>query len=492
MNEILYRNEICARCNHAAHTSCPKGSAFIRPRLRIHRPPPLSIIFDFRFSGSRRASGRQKACKVGQIWDHFQERCQQILCGSLYHYSNGSCILLSGNSTASHSDNHWQAKLNSSCPRIVLPNSSYIVLSNMSLFLNETNSLLAPSQYESFNATFIQICANHFDYYFRYSSRFQSLLSQICLSLSVASLIVHIGLHAIVAQLRNHPSRNLLCLSISLLCAQLLFLTILQQTSWKVCALLGVLTHWFFLASFFWMNVMSFDIWRTFCTINQGNRSRTMFLCYSAYAWGCPTILTLVGWILDMNGIDSYGPQYGQKLCWISNKRGLAVFFVMPVAILLSANVFLFSSTVMSILKQKKETHYLRSRDPKRSHNNIRFVLYIKLALIMGLGWIFGFVAALTGRPVLWYPFTVFNGLQGAFIFMAFDCKRKTYELLYQTLTGKPHPSSSSSRKSLTLTNSSNRPITMTSSTFSDERSSSVRLEFGDSKKKRMSSFSDK
>ena len=55
----------------------------------------------------------------------------------------------------------------------------------------------------------------------------------------------------------------------------------------------------------------------------------------------------------------------------------------------------------------------------------IRFLLYIKLGVIQGLTWTTGFLAAFTGLPACWYFFTILNGLQGTFIFLSFDLKKK-------------------------------------------------------------------
>ncbi|RWR98403.1 hypothetical protein B4U79_05848, partial [Dinothrombium tinctorium] len=38
----------------------------------------------------------------------------------------------------------------------------------------------------------------------------------------------------------------------------------------------------------------------------------------------------------------------------------------------------------------------------------------------MGFTWAFGFIASFTGITYLWYPFIIFNGLQGVFIFLSF------------------------------------------------------------------------
>lgn len=186
--------------------------------------------------------------------------------------------------------------------------------------------------------------------------------------------------------------------------------------------------------------------------LGPGRRDWT-FRFYSAYAWGCPTLIVAVGVLLDLNALwPDYAPSYGSHLCWISNRSGLGLFFVAPVTLLLVQNVILFIMTVRSIWSQRKAAQFAvdknqtyrppSSKENPASHrrtgksndsekNRVRFLLYIKLALIMGLAWGFGFIAALARIPALWYPFIFFNALQGAFIFIAFDCKKKIWFLIY-------------------------------------------------------------
>lgn len=57
------------------------------------------------------------------------------------------------------------------------------------------------------------------------------------------------------------------------------------------------------------------------------------------------------------------------------------------------------------------------------------FLLYTKLALLMGLTWVFGFVAAYADSVILWWLFIFANSLQGFFILVAFTSFKAT-ELL--------------------------------------------------------------
>ncbi|RWS01256.1 hypothetical protein B4U79_11195 [Dinothrombium tinctorium] len=62
----------------------------------------------------------------------------------------------------------------------------------------------------------------------------------------------------------------------------------------------------------------------------------------------------------------------------------------------------------------------------------------------MGFTWDFGFIASFNGIAFLWYPFIIFNGLQGVFIFLSFSFKRKTYESI-KTMTSNLRSQSSKS-----------------------------------------------
>ncbi|EFX73786.1 hypothetical protein DAPPUDRAFT_14177, partial [Daphnia pulex] len=268
----------------------------------------------------------------------------------------------------------------------------------------------------------------------------QRCLSNVCLTISVICLAFHIAIHIALPKLRNVPAKNLLALSCTLFLGQLLFLTGVgarNSIGYGPCALIAVLIHWSLMAAFFWMNIMGFDMCRTFAGSQikprlqhaSVTRRRTTFRSYSLYGWSCPSLIVVVALIVDFCGVTDSGwaPHYGTHQCWICNKNGLGLFFVLPMAVLLTVNLVFFILTAWSIVKHLKMSDmiYQRNRKSYIVRLRTRFFLYVKLGTIMGLGWVSGFIAALADVPGLWYPFILFNTLQGTFIFLAFDCKRK-------------------------------------------------------------------
>ena len=110
--------------------------------------------------------------------------------------------------------------------------------------------------------------------------------------------------------------------------------------------------------------------------------------------------------------------------------------FALPLAVLLLINIILYTVTVFHMCRIARQTKSVQQKDKDRN----RFLLYVKLSFIMGLTWVFGYLAALTDLWYMWYVFIAFNTLQGAFICFAFVCTRKVFRLLKER--GKVHRTS--------------------------------------------------
>ena len=80
----------------------------------------------------------------------------------------------------------------------------------------------------------------------------------------------------------------------------------------------------------------------------------------------------------------------------------------------------------------------MQEKQKSRCKSKIHFLLYVKLSILMGLGWLFGVLTSILKSPLLWYPFIIVSSLQGTFIFVFFDMKWKVYYEAYEKLMGKP------------------------------------------------------
>ncbi|XP_048751357.2 G-protein coupled receptor Mth2-like [Ostrea edulis] len=218
----------------------------------------------------------------------------------------------------------------------------------------------------------------------------------------------------------------------SLFVAQLLHLVapfIFEMKNQSLCKALSIVTHFAFLAAFFWMNVMSFDIFFTFSTgftnLSKTETSSKRMQFYVLYAWLGAVIIVGSAASVEYTSDSSFKPGYGDGVCWISNSKGLIVFFLVPIAILLFSNFVFFLISAISIHMSSKKT----SRILKRK-NTFKLLIYIKLSVVMGLTWCFGFSAAATNSQVLWYLYIFFNTLQGFFIATFFVCTKKVLQII--------------------------------------------------------------
>ena len=327
----------------------------------------------------------------------------------------------------------------------------------------------------------------------------------ICLTVSIGSISVLLIIYFLNKSLRNFPGKLLICLSVSLLLSQLLFListyttesaysdnscdTTLNNNSFiafrpilvemsKPCYLAGMLMHYFYLANFAWSNVMGYDLYRIFVLSASNHKDidiNMRFLKYFIYGWATPLLILFVMvckqfWL----GTISYGFNH----CFISGQIDTLIFFIVPIAVILTSNLLFLLFSICSIRKvdrmcvkylvgeedkslSKKVDppplrmwHFLTKifhnshKHPKRTgclkdtrgSEKKRLTLFLKLFVLTGLTWILGLVSSLQKESFLWYIYIVANSLQGLFIFVSFAFSTSTKRELkkssiYKTLS---------------------------------------------------------
>ncbi|XP_067129930.1 probable G-protein coupled receptor Mth-like 3 [Centruroides vittatus] len=413
--EYIYKNKFCAFC---AGLTEDQLQCSIRYSLRkeLNLELSIAILLDVDFIQGGIIVGNTNRCPEGNIYDPWKKKCRSIYCGKLFYYKDGKCVKLS--SRNGDNDLIWtNGSLDKDCAKLSIEKNSYIIYENGTMVLLEDRTVFPSGSYEISNNESILICAQNES--IKKFSEGQTYLTIICLSMSISCLILKILLF--ITHVEQHKLSTVLMfyLSLSLFFAQLLFLIGEAELYKPLCIIIAVSTHYFFLVTIFCSNVLAFDIWKTFTNLNRTPNYKFKYLpYYSLYCWGIPSIIVLSAAITEWAFRGKFSPKYGQYVCWISNRFALLIFFAIPSGIILLANVVLFIVTAFSIVKASKSTKV--ARENAQDKRNFRFLLYIKLALIMGLSWIFGFISAYSNSNVLWYLFIILNGLQGAFILAAF------------------------------------------------------------------------
>lgn len=245
------------------------------------------------------------------------------------------------------------------------------------------------------------------------------------LILSLFFLFLHFLAFLIVPEMKNLPGKNLASFAFSTFFAHLLFLVGRSKFSGtQICHPVGLIMYYFMMTSFFWMNAISFNIFRSFreatnkLRLPEISAQRRRFLCYSVYSWLTPAMFLCLVVISDET---SWFPKHlrsgfntNSSICWFKHGFPIFVFYFAPFAVLMVANVIFFIASAFLIF----------SNSMKYNGNNRglkwKFVLYLKLTIIMGLVWVIGVIASLVKIDPLWYIFVILVTLQGFFIFLAF------------------------------------------------------------------------
>nr|XP_012141819.1 PREDICTED: G-protein coupled receptor Mth2 isoform X2 [Megachile rotundata] len=300
-------------------------------------------------------------------------------------------------------------------------------------------------------------------------------VSNVLEAISCLFLLLTLLVYACLPTLQNLHGKTLMCHSASLLVAFACLAIIPSVTPPMVfdedaeeryatafCFTLGYIMLFAFLSAFCWLNVMCFDIWRTFGrlrgTVSRDRSHHKQFLSYCLYAWGLSLFITVFGILSDKMEIlpNELRPNFGAESCWFisqPNLYGDLLFFRGPIAIQLTLNVVFFILTSERCSKVKAEIR--RVADPsdprsKRFHADktnlqipkFRFIMNVKLFIVMGISWIAEIISSFinqytnyTWQEQIFYATDALNCLQGVLIFVLFVMKKRVYQALKKRLS---------------------------------------------------------
>ncbi|KAH9368128.1 hypothetical protein HPB48_018839 [Haemaphysalis longicornis] len=198
----------------------------------------------------------------------------------------------------------------------------------------------------------------------------------------------------------------------------------MQRAPRTVCYVFAVTLHYGFLSTFVWTSVLSFDIWKNVAAIRHTSTREKDFVFYCVTSWASPVPVVALGVTLDSLPSEfALAPRYGLYSCWISSIWGQVSLFLVPVLLLLLVDVGLYAHIVIYI---RKTSHQADGFDFRSRGERSNMALYVKLAMIMGVTWLIGFVAAFVNITAVDIVVIVLIGAQGVYLFVAF----KDYEHL--------------------------------------------------------------
>lgn len=338
-NNTLYKNPHCARCNHVntSQVNCFPAINCMRFLRSFTLPEAFSTLVDF----------SSNDCSKEEFYDPLKKVCYYMQC-----YNNNN-------------NNISVGKCNiQDCPRKTL-NAGEFYFGDIGTLIENLTGISYPEGEYELNNTIAYVCDGKLVYLSTITSP-QKKVTFVVLILSLLCLLAHITIYILLPKFQNLPGRNLFSLSCSLFTAYLLFLVGAQVAgSQGMCMLVGLSLHYFWLASFCWMNVMSLDVFITFKghVHRRPDSGGKTYLKYSIYAWGVPFIVVISALITQFTDIlPAFKPNYAGRMCWINNRDALVLYFILPIGVIVLENVALFISTSYGIYQQTKLSKFAMRR----------------------------------------------------------------------------------------------------------------------------------
>ncbi|KAK2848946.1 hypothetical protein Q5P01_008780 [Channa striata] len=227
---------------------------------------------------------------------------------------------------------------------------------------------------------------------------------------------------------RDYPSKILINLSVALLGLSMLFLLdswLSSFSNYHLCIATAATLHYFLLASFTWMGLEAVHMYFALVKVFSVYVS-SYILKFCAIGWGVPLVIVSLVLAIDKDAYGSSVPEEGVmvlqstlQFCWLQND----VFFYVTVVTFILLILLCNTSVLVMVLIQIRQMKVNKpSANSSSSPRDLRAVA--SLTVLLGLTWSMGLFSFGPGRVVLMYLFSIFNTLQGFFVFL-FHCLMK-------------------------------------------------------------------
>ncbi|GBM79772.1 Adhesion G-protein coupled receptor G4 [Araneus ventricosus] len=266
-----------------------------------------------------------------------------------------------------------------------------------------------------------------------------SIITYIGCSLSIFGFGIIILTFAIFRKWREYIRHKILFnLSVCLASFLLIFLIGIQKKEWEYgCMAVAILLHYFMLASVFWMLVEAFLQYLLLVKVIEIYISHFLQKVM-LFAWGIPVIV--VGIVLSADHNLYYSKT---EFCCLSGD-----VFLFAVGLPVSASlaiIFIMFGIIFYSVTYGKPMEKLRCNQDQKKDRIARAKAMFCVSVLLGLSWIFGFLAAIDETKLVFdYLFVIATTLQGFLFFFFFVLRQKNTRELWQNLLKRSSTSVSS------------------------------------------------
>jgi hypothetical protein len=233
-------------------------------------------------------------------------------------------------------------------------NCEFLIL-NSSLSTVFTDKLIPPERYVVLDDGSALMCYPDEQQEVNDSQNFVlGILTLVGNTLSISSLVLTFVIYLCCKEFHSIPGKMLMNYMVALLCAQVLLQCNDDFVKWNtICRTVAALQHYFWLATFTWINAITYRMQRTFSRqlSDQSSLSNVKELVlFCLFSWGCPLVIVGPCVALDVfdSGVFKYG---GQSTCWIDNIQPFRIlyFFALPILLFTLTNVSMMVKCVTSL-----------------------------------------------------------------------------------------------------------------------------------------------
>ncbi|KAF4519032.1 hypothetical protein B566_EDAN001617 [Ephemera danica] len=165
----------------------------------------------------------------------------------------------------------------------------------------------------------------------------------VCIFVSVIFLVLTLVVYTVLPELRDLQGHCLMANVASLA---------LGYTGLAIIQLQTFFIYFWLLSAFFWLNVVSFNVWRGVMMQGRGRRlvrETRLFGFYCAYAWGVPCCFLAASLATHFapGHLELLRPNFARHETW--------AYFYGPVAVLLFCNVVFFASTAYTLWSSRSD-----------------------------------------------------------------------------------------------------------------------------------------
>ena len=322
-------------------------------------------------------------CPDGQAPVGFE--CRDTLCPNGYISTGGRCFFQFGNSHLLTNNTNMTVQIGDEsgsgffldCPtELVLVNDTdFTQLTNISILVDgvefevleysdKGKPLICPR-----NPTMTEFFKR---FLFSYPPAYLELTYAGC-SLSAIGCILMLIIYGLFKDLRSLPTKILMNLAFAILAVNLLFLiggpVSIHFPLIEICTTIAICLHFFFLAQFVWMSVMTFEMVRKFYQSKQmaldTKKSRQkLFIIYTLFGWSLPLVIitSTITVNFTTSSIILYGVQVDGSLgsCWINHQLSAVIAFVAPLVFAVVFNLIMFTIVTVYIIMAAQNQNKLK------------------------------------------------------------------------------------------------------------------------------------